>query len=313
MSTYSLRSKGKAEPFPELSVDMKRAASKKKSTTKRAPKKTKQDSKETKKEEKEELTSEILEKGFVYFFYKPKVDSDEVNSIDDVQRLFIVMWPQGHMYKKNEPTTASRNYKRIIAIPKKSLPDEKKHSRYFGFVEKVSQDISEIDKDLNSRDYETKTKGSRHLDGARPVGEGIYSLISHGPHTHFVYVLELPKEIGEVQKAMHIAQEGSMIITVKNPEKTTKKFEYPENLQKLFEGRSYNPVSPPALLDYEGAEIILIGASDDLVAELGEVGEEVERYSELDAKRLTDDKLYKELHLNIKDHPIEPLRDGTWI
>jgi len=43
-------------------------------------------------------------------------------------------------------------------------------------------------------------------------------------HTHLAYVLELPKELGEVQKAFHIHEEGSFIISVKNPKREAKGF-----------------------------------------------------------------------------------------
>nr|AIN39805.1 hypothetical protein [Zoysia matrella] len=37
---------------------------------------------------------EILEKGEIFFFYRPKVDKDEARSPDDVQRMYIVLRPE---------------------------------------------------------------------------------------------------------------------------------------------------------------------------------------------------------------------------
>jgi hypothetical protein len=35
----------------------------------------------------------VLERGDVFFFYRPKVDADEVRSLDDVARFFFVLDP----------------------------------------------------------------------------------------------------------------------------------------------------------------------------------------------------------------------------
>ena len=47
--------------------------------------------------------SEVLEQGDIYFFYRPKKNSQEVKDIDDVRRFFMVTAPEG----KNEGTTAT--------------------------------------------------------------------------------------------------------------------------------------------------------------------------------------------------------------
>lgn len=45
--------------------------------------------------EQEEHAAELLEKGHLYFFYRPKVDAKEVKSPDDVQKFYILMSPEG--------------------------------------------------------------------------------------------------------------------------------------------------------------------------------------------------------------------------
>ena len=37
---------------------------------------------------------EIQEKGEIFFFYRPKVDKNEAHSLDDVQRMYIVLRPE---------------------------------------------------------------------------------------------------------------------------------------------------------------------------------------------------------------------------
>jgi hypothetical protein len=58
------------------------------------------------------------------------------------------------------------------------------------------------------------TRGERVLEPCRPLGEGYYAIVAHEKHehTHLVYVLELPKEIGTVQKAFNIREEGIILI-----------------------------------------------------------------------------------------------------
>ena len=85
-------------------------------------------------------------------------------------------------------------------------------------------------------------------------------------------VLELPKELGPVQEAMNIEEEASYVIAIKNPEIPAppeagltgpQEVEYPKALQEKFEGKRFIPPNP-SLLDYEGAELILISAAEDV-------------------------------------------------
>jgi hypothetical protein len=94
----------------------------------------------------------------------------------------------------------------------------------------VSKRIEDIDKKLDAEVYTTKTRGERHISGARPVAEGVYALVRYHDHVHLgysplfsslnvsAYVLELPDEPNEVQKAFNIGKEGSFVLQVKNPE-----------------------------------------------------------------------------------------------
>jgi len=44
---------------------------------------------------------------------------------------------------------------------------------------------------------------------------------------------------------------------------------FPPELMKHFGRRRFAIVTDPRLLDYEGAELVLIGAADDIESELG--------------------------------------------
>src|SRR5437588_805967 len=43
---------------------------------------------------KEDKESEVIEHGDIFFFYRPKVDTQEVKDIEDVQRFYMVTSPE---------------------------------------------------------------------------------------------------------------------------------------------------------------------------------------------------------------------------
>jgi hypothetical protein len=279
------------------------------------------------------VDSEIIEKGLIYFFYRPKVDHENPQSLDDVKRMYILMWPAAPSIKEDE--RKMKNYEgglgegepeRLLIIAKKRLPDVNKHERFYGFVDRVSHRIEDIEVNLQPATYTTKTRGERHVPGARPIGEGVYALVKHGNHTHIAYVLELPEEPKGVQKEFKVEREGSYVVSVKNPNvssdweggfhRSSKKVQYPPELMKHFTGVAGRPIkfasATPKLLDAEGAELIFTGARGDLKTEFGEVGEYLEELEHVDARKLTSDKLWKELHMDKQAHPPEPILEGKW-
>jgi hypothetical protein len=58
---------------------------------------------------------EILEYGDIYFFYRPKVGSHEVKSIDDVRRFFMVTSPEETATKNHKEKTHRRLYRKAFA------------------------------------------------------------------------------------------------------------------------------------------------------------------------------------------------------
>jgi hypothetical protein len=328
--------KRKVQTEPQKKTKGKRTTKKQaKATEEPAEPKVTSETKEdvSKPEEQHADDSEILEKGLVYFFYRPKVGVEEVHGPEDVQKLYILMWPGAESIKRDEKEMGHTEGKlgadhpeRLIILGKKKLPEVhgKRHERFWGFVDKVSKRIEDLDKQLGSVTYTTKTRGERHVEGARPIGEGVYALVKHHGTTHLAYVLELPEEPTGIQKAFNIAKEGSYVISVKNPDapgvsfmRKEKKAEYPEELKKYFVGKTgtqlrFTTNVHPTLLDYEGTEILFISASDDLKEEFGEVGEYIEELEHVDAKKVTSDKLWKELHIKKTDFPAEPLLQNEW-
>jgi hypothetical protein len=181
-------------------------------------------------------------------------------------------------------------------------------------VQKVGHDAHEVEDELDRVVYETKTRGERHLDPARPAGEGVYAIVRHDDHTHLAFALELPAKRGEVQEQLNIPDQGSYIITVKNPElpapsgvglSAAAKPELPQSLRSRFAGRRFVPVDPPEFLDQEGAELVLIGADEDVLDELG---------ISLDPERETMEtaEIFNDLRMERGEHPLKPLFEGKW-
>ena len=246
----------------------------------------------------------MLERGHVYFAYRPKLDVPVVRGPDDVQRLYLILSPRG------------KDSYRLLIVGEKRLPvlSGNGDRKTWAFVEKVSSNPEEVEDELDPKTYLTKTRGERRRPPARPAGEGVYAIVRHRGHTHLVYVLELPREPGEVQRALNIAREASYIVAVKNPKTPvepglgldeTRRARFPRGLQQRFRGRRFINLDPPDFLNHEGAEILLVGASADVEHELG-LTLDREHESEETAAIFEDLRLEKSLH------PITPLLKGTW-
>jgi hypothetical protein len=244
--------------------------------------------------------SRVLEQGDVFFIYRPRVGVEEVRGLDDVQRFFLVLEPE------------QRGLFRRLVVGRKRLPDVRGHERVWAFVAEVTEDPKGLRGELERTVYETRTGGVRVQPEARPAGEGRYALVDHDGHTHLAYVLELPPHPGAAQRVFRIEREASYVIAVRNPDAPAqpgtglpprRRPQYPERLHARVAGRRFSPVDPPELLDYEGTEIIIIGAAADAEAELG-----VELVTE--TERIDDADLFRTLRLAREDLPVEPLERG---
>ena len=98
----------------------------------------------------------FLEKGHIYFFYRPKVGEHEVQNIEEVQRLYILLSTKRSPELPNHERTH-----RLIAIPKKELPSIERRERHYCFVTKVTHHVKDIHGFLQEEHYSTKTLGER--------------------------------------------------------------------------------------------------------------------------------------------------------
>lgn len=247
---------------------------------------------------------ETLEKGDIFFLYRPAVEEEEVKGLEDVQRFFLLLHPEG-----------TRNY-RLIIIGKKKLPDaENSGDRYWGFVDGILRTDEQLKEQFSAESYQTETCGDRLLPSMRPAGLGEYQLLRHGDHTHLAYELRLPERRSDVQKDLNITRAATYIISVKNPNSSTprgvglesdQKAELPKKLQEHFKGRRFINADPPELLNYEGVELLLI-STDESLQELG---------IDVDAQRQAADKdaesVFKALRMQQSPEKEKSLLNGKW-
>jgi hypothetical protein len=241
----------------------------------------------------------VLERGDLFYLYRPSVEAFTPGGLIDVRRFYMVLQPEGS------------NRFRLIAIGKKKLPGgDDQMERHWGFVDGVFSTSDQLLKAAAGIPASMDSRGEKPL----PAGEGVYALILHGNHTHLVYVTELPASPGEVQQAFNIQRQGRFVIAVKNPSAASppgvgleldRQPCFPDDLKARFGDRRWMSLDPPAFLDYEGAEIVLIAGQDDLGEDLG-----------IDLKAHPTDQetadIFRELHLEKSERTIKPLVQGTW-
>jgi hypothetical protein len=196
-----------------------------------------------------------LERGDIFFSYRPRVGIEEVRSLQDVQRFFFVLPPDGDARLRE------------VIVGTKRLPEVQRHERAWAFVARVTDSAASFREELGRRTYQTKTRGERLQPETRPAGEGRYAIVDHHGHSHLACALELPQEPGEAQRALGSEPQGSYIVAVRNPDAPT----------------------PP------GIELVVIGAARAAARELGiELDAEDERIHDADlfqALRVAPDEL----------------------
>src|SRR5919109_1118399 len=184
-----------------------------------------------------EEKSHIIEQGDIFFFYRPKVGTEEVSGTEDVQRFYMVTAPEGKHSKY-----------RLFILGRKQLPEivegkSTSEERNWALNILTTNNSEDIRRELLAAEYETETRGMRRVAPAAPAGEGKYSIVKHDNHTELAYALELPEVPGPTQREFEIKNEASYIVSVKNPDISVKGFaafssarkpEYSKNLQEKF-------------------------------------------------------------------------------
>ncbi|KAJ8496125.1 hypothetical protein ONZ45_g12568 [Pleurotus djamor] len=316
-----------------------------------------------------------IDRGHIYFFYRPRVEHEEAHSIDDVQKLHMLLVPRPPKFSQPEggstqadeknsnddemtllepgadalPAQASSNlseaHYRLITIGKKELPDPATKSRrgkvFWATVAAVGDDLHDLEKGMQGRSYETKTRGTRHEEPARLAARGVYAIVNNDPstpskaETHLGIYISHPKEMGDVQDALGIHKASSFVIQVKNPlapntgnQRTlppSRRAEYPEEVLDDIFGRGkkgreayglrFVDCERIELLDYEGTELLLIasrGDAEGVDESLGEGRGQAMEHLEEDESSESVHQVFKELGLDEDEFPQDALK-GEWI
>jgi hypothetical protein len=219
----------------------------------------------------------ILERGDIYFAYRPRLDARTVHDLADVQRLYMIQSPHG------------KHAHRLIVIGAKRLPalsgrdDER---RTWGFVETVAAGAEDVEDELDPRTYRTQTGGERHVPLARPAGEAVYALVRHDEHT----------DRGE---------ESRDAFTAGRRTRRDAASAISEAVGRALRGRRFIPVDPPDFLDHDGAEVVLIGSGPGAAEDLGlELSPEQETAATAE--------IFRDMKLEPSLHPLAPLFEGKW-
>jgi hypothetical protein len=246
--------------------------------------------------------AEVSERGDIYFLYRPRVEEEQPQDVEEIQRLFVVLQPEGHRSSRS------------LVVGRKRLPEPEAGDRFWAFVDRVTHSPEETREEFGRVTYSTATRGERTQAEARPAGEGVYAIIRHGDHTHLAYALELPESPGEVQQDLNLTSRASYVVAVKNPQASSppgaglsprRTADYPTDLAERFSGRRFAPLDPPDFLDHEGAELVLIAAGGDAAEELGvSLDPEEESVQEAD--------VFSTLGLRPGEQPDQPLLRGEW-
>lgn len=140
-----------------------------------------------------------IERGHIYFFYRPRVQMSEAHSIDDVKNFHMLLVPRPPEFSVHDEGTSqanksgdgseedadmtvlsagadavpasevlddSKKHYRLITIGKKQLPDPEqggsgkgRKETFWATVTAVGDDLHSLEKGLGEKTYETKTRG----------------------------------------------------------------------------------------------------------------------------------------------------------
>jgi hypothetical protein len=265
---------------------------------------------------KEAKESEVIEHGDIFFFYRPKVDTEEVQDIEDVQRFYMITSPE----QRRKGDNNNKSVYRLFLVGQKQLPEivegkSTSKERNWALNTLTTSNPEDIHKELLPAEYTTETRGKRRIAAAIPAGEGKYSIVKHDGHTELAYLLELPEVPGPTQREFEIKKEASYIVSVKNPNisvpgfaafSSNKKPEYPKRLVEKFGDRRWISIEDPDLLNYQNTQLLLIGARKKDVEE--ELGIDIDEQKE--TERSAD--MFKELKIRKEEVPLKPLLKGKF-
>jgi hypothetical protein len=215
--------------------------------------------------------AQTIERGSITILYRPRVEEQDPGDLGDVQRLLIVLSPEGGTFE------------RAIAVGRKRVPRSVQRDRFWGFVDLVLTPY-DMNAALGAQVYGTKTRGLRHLPAARAFASGTYEIATHGDHTHLRWQVARITDDDPIAFEVDVENDADYIVTVANPDLTawglteppdlqTTLFDdlelhvtiptpFPPSLQQRFGNRRYAHLDSPEWLDHPGAELVFVGTGD---------------------------------------------------
>ena len=176
------------------------------------------------------VTSVVVERGDVQFMFRPTVQADEAEVVTlGVQSLFAILSAQTGTHRR-------------LRIGRKRMPASAR-DRFWCRIERVGSLQRCLGDALEPERYTTKTRGMRFQPAARPIAHGTYELVRHDDHLHFTYEIEpFPFEDAPDELALPASGDHLMLFKAEPG------------------GRAvWSHKGEPALLDEEGAQIVLVG------------------------------------------------------
>ena len=112
---------------------------------------------------KKEDGSETIEQGDIFFFYRPKVGTEEVEGIEDVQRFYMVTSSAEDIHGKKKEKVY-----RLFLVGQKQLPEivegkSTSKERNWALNILTTSNVQDIHKELLPAEYTTETRGKRRL------------------------------------------------------------------------------------------------------------------------------------------------------
>jgi hypothetical protein len=182
---------------------------------------------------------EVLERGDIRFFFRPRVQPADAPVTElGVQSFFFVLSMAGDRHRR-------------VRIGRKRMPVAI-GERLWARVERVGTLQRVLADQLEAEQYSTKTRGDRYQPGARPIGQGGYAFARHDDHVHLVYRIEQFED--DVPDEVRVAEAGGGLVL----------FERVPRQRAVW-----TTAGQPALLDEEGAEIVIVGIAGGEPHELG--------------------------------------------
>ncbi len=246
-------------------------------------------------------STKILEKGDIYFMYRPRLEEGEPHHLEEIQRFYFVL-------KGRE-----NPFYRLVIVGKKRMPSIEHRDIEFAFIDSVIEEKESLIKVLQGKTYSTKTRGGlRTQESCRPLGEGKYLIIQDGHNTHLMYALKRPDVLGRVQKDFGLAKEANMILVLKNPRiasekglSSEQKAHYPSELQKHFGDHRFISLFPIDCVNYPGAELLLISEKSHLDEKVHiDIAKQFSTFPHIDME--------KQLQFEEHEFPTKPLYEGIW-